>query len=39
MCKTEKRKSNKINFYKFIWFIRRKLFSKVLQGVKLKKIE
>ena len=29
----------KKKFYKFIWFIGRKLFSKVLQFVKLKKIE
>ena len=38
MCKTGKRKLNKINFIN-LFSIRRKLFSKVLQGVQLKKIE
>ena len=38
MCKTGKRKLNKINFI-HLFGIGRKLFSKVLQGVKLKKIE
>ena len=38
MCKTGKRKEKKINFIN-LFGIERKLFSKVLQGVKMKKIE
>ena len=39
MCKTGKRKINKINFINLFGLLGEKKFSKVLQGVKLKKIE
>ena len=38
MCKIGKRKLNKVNFIN-LFGIGRKLFSKVLQDIKLKKIE
>ena len=39
MCKTGKIKLNKINFINLIGLLGENFFSKVLQGVKLKKIE